>query len=1064
MNRASAMRVALLAATAALLLGDSPEAAKQEQIMRHRNLGKAFYENPTTQIKAVDEFKSALDLAPDSARELVNYGLALLRAGKTEDGIAELRKAQKQDPTIPHTWFNLGIALKKDQHYDEATAQLEGMARLVPNEPVTHYNLGVLYKLAGKPDDALKQFELSSQLAPNLAGPHFQLYNVYRQLGRESDATREQSVFQEIRKRTAGAAIPEDLEWSFYAEICDPIDPADLVDRDAGTGANPVAPVPLKTTLIGKGVDAPSAGMAVADVDGDGRADLIVWSAKGVQVFRNGTSETLACGLSELRDVLDIAPGDFNNDGLADLAVVTKSGAALYLNKHGRFELSAFKLPTGRFRRAVWLDFDHDYDLDLILLGDDAALARNNGPAGFGDETARFPFVKGSALDAVVLDTVPDTPGIDLAVTYADRNGVLYADKLAGKFEARSADAIAAGATAIAAADFNNDGATDLAVTSGGTIALLQNEGVKFSLKALLEGRGRAVFADLGNRGRAQFEAETSPPLSNAMTMISAVFDPDGQVALAAVMADGSVNVLRPAVVSNRWVAVNLTGVKNLKLAYGAKVEMKSGTWYQKQIYRGVSLHFGMGSRTEIDTVRITWANGMVQNELNKTAGNLLALKEAPRLSGSCPMIFTWNGSKFEFVTDVLGVAPLGASSGDGEYFPVDHDEYIQIPEGALASRNGEYEVRITEELHEVSYLDQVRLIAVDHPEEVEIFTNDKFKSPPFPEFRLFGARKRIYPIAARDQAGRNVLAALMKRDNVWPDSFARGYDGTAEMHRLDLDFGNAAPLNRAALILNGWVDWADGSTFLGAAQASKQGLVMPYLQVKNTAGQWQTVIEDTGMPSGKPKTIAVDLTGKFLSASREVRIVTNLCIYWDEIFLTDSDTPQTAIAALDPVKADLHYRGFSHPVIDPNRKQPERFEYGTVEPASQWNPTAGFYTRYGDVRDLLTRIDDELTIMGSGDEVTLKFNAAELPALHPGWKRDFLLLVDGWAKDADPNTAFSRSVEPLPFHAMSRYPYPAGEHFPDDKMHRDYRSQYNTRPALRLLRPLSEKQKRVTE
>ena len=341
----SAIRVALLAAAAALVLGDSPEAANQEQILRHRNLGKAFYENPTTQLKAVDEFKAALDLDPDSARERVNYGLALLRAGKTEDGIAELRKAQKQDPTIPHTWFNLGIALKKAQQYDEATVQLEGMAKLVPSEPVTHYNLGVLYKLAGKADAALKEFELSSRLDPNLAGPHFQLYNVYRQLGREDDANREQSVFQEIRKRTAGAAIPEDLEWSFYAEICDPIEPVDLVVA--------AVPVPLTTTLIGKGVDAASAGMAVADVDGDGRADLIVWSSKGVQVFKSGTSETLECGLGELRDVLHIAAGDFNNDGLADLAVVTKSRAALYENQHGRFKLSGIKLPRGRFRRGM---------------------------------------------------------------------------------------------------------------------------------------------------------------------------------------------------------------------------------------------------------------------------------------------------------------------------------------------------------------------------------------------------------------------------------------------------------------------------------------------------------------------------------------------------------------------------------------------------------------------------------------------------------------------------------------------------------------------------------------
>ncbi|HET7510477.1 MAG TPA: hypothetical protein VFJ65_09540, partial [Solirubrobacterales bacterium] len=155
------------------------------------------------------------------------------------------------------------------------------------------------------------------------------------------------------------------------------------------------------------------------------------------------------------------------------------------------------------------------------------------------------------------------------------------------------------------------------------------------------------------------------------------------------------------------------------------------------------------------------------------------------------------------------------------------------------------------------------------------------------------------------------------------------------------------------------------------------------------------------------------------------------------------------------PRSALLHYRGFSRPVIDPERRQPERFDYASWMPITEWNPTPGLYTRYGDVQPLLAGVDDLLVVMGSGDEVRLTFDAAALPPLPSGWRRDFLLLVDGWAKDADANTAFSQSVEPLPFHAMSRYPYPAGEHFPDDPLHTLYRERYNTRPALRLLRPL---------
>jgi hypothetical protein len=232
--------------------------------------------------------------------------------------------------------------------------------------------------------------------------------------------------------------------------------------------------------------------------------------------------------------------------------------------------------------------------------------------------------------------------------------------------------------------------------------------------------------------------------------------------------------------------------------------------------------------------------------------------------------------------------------------------------------------------------------------------------------------------------------------------------------------------------------------------------LTFPYLQVKDAAGNWKTVVEDMGMPSGKPKTMAVDLSGKFLSASREVRIVTNLCVYWDEIYLFESDAPPAArLTAAPLVSADLRFRGFSRVTIHPERKQPERFDYQGVSDTSMWNPTRGEYTRYGDVADLLRAPDDRMTIMGSGDEVALRFDPRALPPLPAGWKRDFLLLVDGWAKDADANTAYSQTVEPLPFHAMSSYPYPAGEHYPDDEAHREYQREYNTRPALRLIGPL---------
>jgi tetratricopeptide (TPR) repeat protein len=1040
---------------------------RERQLTQYRNLGKAFYENPTTQAEAVSTFKKALDLAPNSVREQLNYGLALLRNAKNEEAVAILEKVQKEDPSLPHTWFNLGIYYKREGQFDRALEQLQQMSKLVPGEPITHYNLGAIYKLQNKPELSRKEFETARDLDPSLAAPHFQLFNLYRQAGRMEDAQRELRLFNERKKAQENDAIPkEDIEWCQYAEIYEPLAPEDDVSKKP-------ARFSFAARRIGELVGA-GKGMVVIDAFARGTADLLVYSNSAVALYKNGSEKVAGTGLEALKDVAAIIPGDLNNDGFVDLCVLTSAGAVLYDNHGGKFTRASSDLPKGEFHSAVWIDFDHDYDLDLMLLGKQSLLLRNEGNAGFVPHP--FPFAEGEALSGVPFRLIPDTKAKDLVISYRDRPATLYLDQLTAEYKSQPLPQVPAGASDLHSLDVDNDGNLDLAYTASNAVQIARNERTKFATPVRV-GPAPGVWSDFVDRGFADYAggsgifqntgllhfaeaaAVTGLP-AGIEAWASADFNSDGLPDLAVVTTAGELDLItNQSPERNRWARVKIDGVKNLKLPLASEIEIKAGSSYQKKVYEGVPLLFGLGSRQSIDTVRITWPNGLIQNEMNQGTNKTLDFKEAQRLSGSCPLIFTWNGKEFQYITDVLGVAPLGAMSGDGQFFPTDHTEYISLSGSSLAPRkdaNGKqaFEIHLTEELSEVSYFDQVQLIAVDHPADTEIYSNEKWKSPPFPEFRLYGLQHRIYPVAARSEHG-DVLERLLHTDKRYVDDFEHNYIGVAGRHTLDLDFGKAAHDNKAFLVLNGWVDWADGSTFLQQAQA-KNDLTPPYLQVKNKTGKWVTVIEDMGMPSGKPKTISVDLTGKFLSDSREIRIVTNMCVYWDEIYLGESAAPPPVqMTTFTPETSSVEFRGFSPSHIHPERKQPEYFEYGNPTTTSYWNPTPGYYTRYGDTTELTHAIDDRLVIMGSGDMLSLRFDDIALPVVRPGWRRDYLLRVEGWAKDRDANTAYSQTVGPLPFHAMSRYPYPSSEHYPDDALHQRYVKEYLTRPALELIQPL---------
>jgi hypothetical protein len=139
----------------------------------------------------------------------------------------------------------------------------------------------------------------------------------------------------------------------------------------------------------------------------------------------------------------------------------------------------------------------------------------------------------------------------------------------------------------------------------------------------------------------------------------------------------------------------------------------------------------------------------------------------------------------------------------------------------------------------------------------------------------------------------------------------------------------------------------------------------------------------------------------------------------------------------------------------DPKHQKPDSFDYQHVLAHAPWNPFLGNYTRYGEVGELLARTDDRLVVMATGDEMTVRFSPRGLPALRAGWKRDFFLCASGYAKDGEPNTAYSRTVTPLPFRSMYNYPYGPGS-YPDDPAQRVYLREYQTRPGHALIPPMA--------
>jgi hypothetical protein len=379
-----------------------------------------------------------------------------------------------------------------------------------------------------------------------------------------------------------------------------------------------------------------------------------------------------------------------------------------------------------------------------------------------------------------------------------------------------------------------------------------------------------------------------------------------------------------------------------------------------------------------------------------------------------------------------------------------------------LKPKDGVYELQFTEELREVTYLDRIRLDVVDHPAGTEIYPNELFCFPPFPEAHTHTVRSPLAPKRATGSDGRDWTSALAKIDDDYAAPFtpiATQVIGLATPHTLELEFDAAAlaSAKKLRLVMTGWFFWTDASVNMAAARDGVNAFVPPILQLPDGAGGWKDAGPPIGFPAGKTKSMVIDVTQLLKRDDPRLRLFSTLRLYWDSIRLAvDDDDAELDTRSLEPSSAKLWRRGFSAPDEPLKPFQPERFEWHRLADFPRWDQHPGLYTKYGETLPLVQQVDDQFVILGAGDALTVTFDARSLPPPRAGFVRDYLVFMNGWAKDRDPNTIEALYVEPLPFHGMSGYPYRADEHFPDDAAHRAWRLEWNTRPAHQWIEPVT--------
>jgi len=1049
----------------------------------------------------------ALELAPDNADLVLLAGRMEIARGRLDQGVAHLRRAVELEPRGLRARFTLADEVERAEGPDadaQAQALLDELARLAPGNAavlVERARVAAKRRDAATLTDSIGRLEVFAAAWPALAVEQFRALQAAAGVGDYARATLATTFLRNVLAsvasfredlsavRTPTELIAEPIERfvRLMVPTATPSPPDEALSFQA-EAFGPVleAPLPL-FTLVPGGEGAPEvlAGYSLTRADGtpvatfpsradgppptfksmlaidwnnDFRNDLVLAASAGVSLFIQQDDGTFMMAASEPCNCAGAWAADVEMDGDLDAIVGSVEGTGpVMLRNNGNGTWTPVRMfdGIGPVQEFAWADLDGDADPDALFLDNRGRLrAFTNRQAGdfvameMAPPMSPSPTGPASFLAMTVADI--DADGAFDVVTI-DSGGVVGRMSRTGNgwetVQIASWPPPPNGgvrAARLFTADLDNNGALDLIAAGGfeSRIWLADERHQLAGLQATPEGEVFGV-ADFNGDGRLDLLARAGAPPVGRQGDPANPFQTRWQ----------GVRLLNHGTRGYHWKVVRPRAQTNAgdqrinSFGVGGEIEVRSGLLVQKQLLAGGALHVGLGEHTAIDVARIVWPNGVAQAEFGVGVDDGMVVEQ--RLKGSCPWVFAWDGTAMRFVTDFLWRSPLGLRINAQDTAGVTQTEdWVKIGADQLAPKDGVYDLRITAELWETHFFDHVSLMVVDHPAETEVYVDERFSAAAPPALAVHAVQGRRAVARAWDHRGQDVTDLVTRRDGRYLARFARGaYQGIAEEHFVEFEVPGDSPAGRGLrLLASGWIYPTDSSINVAIGQGGRIRPMGLSLEAQAPGGRWSVVNADLGFPAGKNKTIVVDLSAA--AEARRFRLRTNLEIYWDTLELATAVAAPLRTVKLQPARAELRYRGFSE-TTSPRAESPETPHYDRIATRSQrWRDLVGYHTRFGDVKELLAGVDDRYVIMNAGDELRMLF--AEQPAPADGWRRDFVLIGDGWEKDGDYNTGFSQTVLPLPSH--DKPAYGAGvtsvelEDDPVYRRHREDWQRYHTR------------------